>query len=76
MSNRSKVKAGDVIEVNVRLVVHNIQRHEAGTLGPAFTSITYATSEPKEDGSAGGVFALDVPNGFGRITILGVEGES
>jgi len=75
MSNRSKVKAGDAIDLNVRFKVHSIEHFEAGAHGPAFTALTYAVGEPREDGKVN-PFTFEVPDEFGRIIILNVKEES
>ena len=75
MSNRGEVKAGDVVELNVRFRVHSIEHFDAGAHGPAFTALTYAVGEPREDGKVN-QFTFEVPNEFGRIIILNVKEES
>ena len=75
MSNRSKVKAGDVIDLNIRFKVHSIEHVDAGAHGPAFIALTYAVGEPREDGKVN-QFTFEVPDEFGRIIILDVEEES
>lgn len=70
MSERAKVKAGDIVEVTLRFQVHRVEHFDTGSQGPAFTCLEYATGEPRKDGKAN-VFTYEVPDEFGRIVILG-----
>lgn len=69
MSQREKVKSGDVVELGLRFKVHSIEHFEADTYGPAFTALTYAAGEPGENGKVN-LFTFEVPDEFGRIVIL------
>ena len=66
---RKEVAVGDVIELNLRFLVHSIEHVGPGGHGPAFTGLTYAVGEPRADGRLN-EFTFEVPDEFGRIVIL------
>jgi len=66
---RTEVHVGDVIELNLRFLVHSIEHVGPGLHGPAFTGLTYVVGEPRAGGHLN-EFTFEVPDGFGRIVIL------
>ena len=69
MSQTSKVKPGDVIDLNIRFKVHSVEHHGPGSHGPSFTALTYAVGEPRQDGRVN-EFTFELPDEFGRVVIL------
>ena len=69
---RKEVKVGDVIELNIRFLVHSIDHAEPDMHVPAFTGLTYAVGEPGAGGRLN-EFTFEVPDKFGRIVILDPE---
>lgn len=73
MSQREEVETGDLVEVNIRFHVVDVEHLEQR--GQGFTTLVYVSGEPDLNGE-GSRFCVEVPDEFGRVIILKKKEES